>query len=187
MLRCFVLASLLSVAWAFVPLGPDYNLLQTFQASEEYEHGGVWPKPQSQTQTGVVYSVLPAEFQFSSVGEMDDVLKAAIERYRNLTFPEKVDKKAPGLKQIAGLKVSVKQPTQPLHLDTDESCTYTHFCWLQSANSNAYRAANRGGVEWSRGETRQPLGMLVQLYCRCLVHILDKTPKTPGLPTFFTF
>ena len=109
------------------PLGPEYDQFSPFPASDEdYVRGSVWPKPQVRVQSGVVYSLLPSEFKFTSVGESSDVLNAAIERYSNITFPDSAQKNAT-LKQITALKIDVQSKMEPFSPGADESCRY--FSW----------------------------------------------------------
>lgn len=129
MLRLTLLTLFLRSVLALVsfPLGPEYDQFSPFPASDEdYVRGSVWPKPQVRVQSGVVYSLLPSEFKFTSVGESSDVLNAAIERYSNITFPDSAQKNAT-LKQITALKIDVQSKMEPFSPGADESCRY--FSW----------------------------------------------------------
>ena len=91
---------------------------------EDYVKGSVWPKPQGETPSGVVYKLTPQDFTFSITGESSDVLKNAVQRYRHLTFPDNVSEPKKNLSQITELTVRVTNKYENLTLDSDESCKY---------------------------------------------------------------
>lgn len=101
-------------------LGWELHELQV----EDYVKGSVWPKPQGETPSGVVYKLTPQDFTFSITGESSDVLKNAVERYRHLTFPDNVSEPKKNLSQITELTVRVTNKYENLTLDSDESCKY---------------------------------------------------------------
>lgn len=90
--------------------------------NDDYVTGSIWPKPQSDSPTGEMFTLASNNFQFETVGQDSDVLKAALVRYMNLTFPDVVNKTKAGLNEIVKLAVNVINKYEPLTLETDESC-----------------------------------------------------------------
>ncbi|XP_001641908.2 beta-hexosaminidase subunit alpha isoform X1 [Nematostella vectensis] len=94
--------------------------------SDDYVQGSIWPNPQAQKPDGKVFSLLPNKFSFSINGKTSDVLKAAVNRYMNLTFPDfTVTKKDDKLPFMEGAEVIVVDDYKPMDLTTDESYTLT--------------------------------------------------------------
>lgn len=92
------------------------------RTSIDYVTGSIWPKPQSYNASGKVYTLTSSEFSFDSAGETSDVLKEAFIRYRDLVFPDRMEKSKAGLPQITLLSVKVEEKYEPLSLESDESC-----------------------------------------------------------------
>lgn len=92
-------------------------------ASDDYVRGSIWPKPQGQSPTGVVFSLTPKSFTFQINGKTSDVLTQAVQRYKDLTFPDAdVRETAPKLDVIESLEVVVVDDYRNMTIESDESC-----------------------------------------------------------------
>ena len=92
-------------------------------ASDDYVKGSVWPKPQGQSPTAVLFSLLPKSFTFQINGKTSDVLRNAVTRYMNLTFPDySVTKKDEKLAFMESLEIIVVDEYKPMTIESDESC-----------------------------------------------------------------
>lgn len=88
----------------------------------DYVKGSIWPKPQVYNATKIIYSLIPSEFSFASIGETSDVLREALSRYKSLVFPDPNEKLKAGLQQITKLSVKVEEKYAPQSIRSDESC-----------------------------------------------------------------
>ncbi|KAK3743850.1 hypothetical protein QZH41_011845, partial [Actinostola sp. cb2023] len=104
-------------------------------ASDDYVKGSIWPKPQGQSQTAVLFSLLPKSFTFQINGKTSDVLRNAVTRYTNLTFPDySVTKKDEKLAFMESLEIIVVDEYKPMTIESDESYTLT----IKSPQSSLY-------------------------------------------------
>ena len=102
--------------------------LQELQV-EDYVKGSVWPKPQGESPSGAIFKLTPQDFKFAIVGQTSDVLKDAIARYKDLTFPDSIGqyksrKGKKNLSEITQLAINVIDKYADLTLESDESCKY---------------------------------------------------------------
>ena len=98
----------------------------------DYVKGSIWPKPQVYNATKIIYSLIPSEFSFASIGETSDVLTEALSRYKSLVFPDPNEKLKAGLQQITKLSVKVEEKYAPQSIRSDESCELTNACLKMS-------------------------------------------------------
>ena len=120
-----------------VHLGPD-----------GYVSGSIWPKPQQHTVGEETFSLSPDTFKFTSTGEGSDVLTAAIERYRGLTFPDKIHSNVlrfrRDLSALTSLEITVKEKYAPMTFESDESYALTVIAPASSLTANTTWGALRG-------------------------------------------
>ncbi|XP_057316087.1 beta-hexosaminidase subunit alpha-like [Hydractinia symbiolongicarpus] len=89
----------------------------------EYETGSIWPKPRTEMRSeSVFYTINPKTFNFSATVS-NAVLKNALGRYQELTFPEKGLRPEYDLEKIETLEVIVAEIDQPLSQESNESYT----------------------------------------------------------------
>lgn len=94
-------------------------------ASDDYVTGSIWPKPQVENPSGVIFSLSPKAFTFQINGKTSDVLSQAVERYKTLVFPDSnVVKTASNLDAIESLEIVVVTNYSNMTIESDESCEY---------------------------------------------------------------
>jgi len=92
----------------------------------------IWPKPKSQTDSGVLYTIDPINFRFTGVGvgSSSPVLMDAFKRYQGITFLTvggqsmklaQANEGVLGLDTIMGATVNVTSSDESLSLETDQS------------------------------------------------------------------
>ena len=103
-----------------------YGKLEHTHLDDDYVKGSLWPLPQEEIREQVSLVLNQENFKFTASGDGKNskILKSAIDRYKNLTFPE------PGLNSedsnmIKSVDINVKTKKEDLHFDMDESCKST--------------------------------------------------------------
>ncbi|XP_029186896.2 beta-hexosaminidase subunit beta-like [Acropora millepora] len=110
----------------------------------DYVKGSIWPKPQVYNATKIIYSLIPSEFSFASIGETSDVLTDALSRYKSLVFPDPNEKLKAGLQQITKLSVKVEEKYAPQSIRSDESYTLVVEAPASSLTAKSVWGALRG-------------------------------------------
>ena len=100
-----------------------YGELEHTHLDDDYVKGSIWPKPQEEIKENANFSINPEVFNFttSGNGEHSNILKSAIERYKELTFP-KSGLKSVDLNTITSLNIHVKKKREELGFGMDEGC-----------------------------------------------------------------
>ncbi|XP_002162378.3 beta-hexosaminidase subunit alpha isoform X1 [Hydra vulgaris] len=112
---------------------------------EDYVHGSVWPKPLHENRNEVYYAINPEKFSFDiSESQQSDVLTAAVVRYKSITFPDPFMVAEPSLESVTSLIITVKEPMEPMNLETDESYTLVVKGGASLLSANTVWGALRG-------------------------------------------
>ena len=101
-----------------------YGELEHTHLDDDYVKGSIWPKPQVENRQMVDFSISPEDFELTTAGagKNSDILKSAIERYKELVFPKSVTDSA-DKSPIKSLEITVKTNNENLNFDMDEYCT----------------------------------------------------------------
>ena len=115
-------------------------LLSSIQANT------IWPKPQSQQESGVHYTLDPVAFRFkaSGAGAGSDVLKDAFKRYRGIIFQHSASANALAMEgdAISSATVNVASADESLTLETNQAYNLTVGSEISIEANTVYGALN---------------------------------------------
>jgi len=92
----------------------------------EYEVGSIWPKPKTEMRyPDITFTFSPKKFSFKTNASGNSILKNAVSRYQEITFPNKEFNPENNMKIIEKLQISIVDEDNLLSMESDESYNLT--------------------------------------------------------------